>query len=104
MYKDHLPVPVATADSLVESGEIPAPTIVKLDVEGAEGEVLAGMKGLLSSDAKPRHLFVELHNTGMLHAFGTDARTVYGLLVDAGYTIVSARERATELLCHFTSP
>lgn len=34
-------------DDLVSSGEAPAPDVVKIDVEGAELEVLAGMKELL---------------------------------------------------------
>ncbi|MDY7099651.1 MAG: FkbM family methyltransferase [Actinomycetota bacterium] len=37
-----------TLDSLVDSGQLPPPDVVKIDVEGAESDVLAGMTGLLS--------------------------------------------------------
>ena len=39
------------------------PTVVKIDVEGAEGEVLAGMKDMLAEN-RPRELFMEIHNKG----------------------------------------
>lgn len=39
------------------------PTVVKIDVEGAEGEVLAGMDGLIAEN-RPRELFMEIHNKG----------------------------------------
>lgn len=39
------------------------PAVIKIDVEGAEGDVLAGMDGLLGK-ARPRELFMEIHNKG----------------------------------------
>ncbi|MEX2529118.1 MAG: FkbM family methyltransferase [Gemmatimonadota bacterium] len=39
------------------------PTLVKLDVEGAEGQVLAGMDGLLA-ERPPRDIFLEIHPKG----------------------------------------
>src|SRR5688572_10011147 len=43
-------VRVCTGQRLVESGAARAPTFVKLDVEGAEGAVLAGLIGTLRRD------------------------------------------------------
>ena len=102
-YGAQVSVPVLTADYLVETGEIPTPTIIKLDVEGAEGVVLEGMRGLLASDARPRHLFVELHNSDFLREFGTDAISICSSVVEAGYEVVSARERVSEHLFHFAA-
>ena len=39
------------------------PDVVKIDVEGAEGEVLSGMGDLLAA-GHPRELFMEIHNKG----------------------------------------
>ncbi len=39
------------------------PSVIKIDVEGAEGDVLQGMDGLLGRH-RPRELFMEIHNKG----------------------------------------
>lgn len=52
-------VNVTTGDALVESG-VPAPQVIKLDVEGAEMRVLMGMASLLESVSA---LVVELHSS-----------------------------------------
>ena len=49
-------------DELVESGHIETPTFVKIDVEGAEGQVLAGMRKMLVG-AQPI-LFLECSDAG----------------------------------------
>lgn len=52
------------------------PTIIKIDVEGAEGDVLAGMDGLFAQ-TRPRELFMEIHNKG-----GEDRMPDGGLIDD----------------------
>lgn len=54
-------VEVVAVDELVETATIPPPDLVKLDVEGAEVDVLSGMRGVLTS-AEPLVL-CELHGT-----------------------------------------
>jgi FkbM family methyltransferase len=59
--KRRIPVPVAKLDSwLAQTGQ-PAPTLVKIDVEGAEAGVLRGMQRTLAH-ARPT-LVIELHGT-----------------------------------------
>ena len=55
-------VEVVALDELVEAGELRPPTLVKIDVEGAELDVIAGMRRTLE-----RHrpaVVCELHDTG----------------------------------------
>lgn len=49
-----------TVDSLVDDGDIPVPNVVKIDVEGAEYDVLDGMHSTLEHD-ECRCVQVELH-------------------------------------------
>jgi FkbM family methyltransferase len=78
-------VHAVTLDSLVESGQIPAPDVIKVDVDGNEMKILAGMKRLLASDRGPRSLQVEI-NTGL-------RREVLPLMEGCGYRLDH---------CHFT--
>lgn len=68
-------VETTTADRAVESGAYPPPNVVKIDVEGAAPDVLAGMEETL---ARPdcRLLVVEPHD---------NEATIEGLLEDAGF-------------------
>jgi FkbM family methyltransferase len=64
-------VPVQTADELCASRDF-EPDVVKLDVEGFEGEILAGAERLL--ELRPV-LLLELHPP-VLHRFGTSATRI----------------------------
>lgn len=57
---DGVAVRIATGDGLLERHEVPAPTVLKIDTEGFELDVLRGMAGLL---LRPdvRAVFVEVH-------------------------------------------
>lgn len=52
-------------DSLIEKDNLPAPAIIKIDVEGAEYEVLKGAKNLLAT-VKPV-LIIEIHHIKAMH-------------------------------------
>jgi FkbM family methyltransferase len=54
-----LTVRIVTLDSLVQSGQIPMPDVVKLDVEGAEAQVLSGAERLLK--ARGPKIFLAVH-------------------------------------------
>ncbi len=57
---DGITVEIAAGDTLVEEGVIPMPTVLKVDTEGFELEVLRGMTSLLRSP-ETRAVFVEVH-------------------------------------------
>lgn len=58
-------VPVVTADTLLRDKRVPAPSIIKIDVEGAESLVLAGAKHLLGN-LRPV-LLIEVHHITAMH-------------------------------------
>jgi FkbM family methyltransferase len=55
---------VAAADDLIAGATIPPADVVKIDVDGNEGAVLAGMRGLLTGPHRPRSLQVEVNPQG----------------------------------------
>lgn len=66
-----------TIDSIIDGGELPAPDVLKVDVEGAERMVLEGGKNFFAS-AMPR-LVVETHGVEV-------SRQCLEFLLDLGYT------------------
>lgn len=58
--KDGVAVRIATGDSLLVGKDIPPPTVLKIDTEGFELEVLRGMTDLLGKH-DVRAVFVEVH-------------------------------------------
>ncbi len=70
-------VELARIDDLVEQRGLPTPDVMKIDVEGAEGSVLAGMGRLFESGARPR-LLVATHGVSKV-------RDVLSALLPLGY-------------------
>lgn len=70
------------------------PTIVKIDVEGAEPLVLKGMRRLLD-EAKSDHIAIEV-NEGMLARLGWSPADVTGPLLEADYAIYMVRSHGLE--------
>jgi FkbM family methyltransferase len=64
-------VPVRSGDQALREYALPAPNVVKIDVEGYEPEVIAGLTEILGSAAL-RAVFIEVH-FALLHERGLDA-------------------------------
>ncbi len=84
-------VKVEALDSFVE-GRPPPPDILKIDVEGAEHQVLTGARRCL---AHARVVCIELHFEE-LPKFGADQTMVEALMLDAGFVEIG-RKRPTRL-------
>jgi FkbM family methyltransferase len=88
-------VRVDSIDCAIAAGEIPPATVIKLDVEGAEGLALRGMKQLLAGGGV-RTVFVELH-PAFLPRFGTTLEEAVRPLEDAGYVVAHEETRYSQL-------
>jgi FkbM family methyltransferase len=66
-------VDAAAVDDLIARGTIPAPDVIKVDVEGSEVDVIAGMSDLLRTNGPT--LIVEMHDT---NAAFVEAIAAYG--------------------------
>jgi FkbM family methyltransferase len=98
-------VPARSLDSLMAEARLPRPTVIKLDIEGAEILALRGAERLLTAPDRPRALFIELHDT-YLPGFGSSADEVHSLLRAYGYTndvYRSERGDQTHLILHRTA-
>jgi FkbM family methyltransferase len=85
-------------DNAIADGRLPYPTMVKIDIEGAEVLALRGMSQLLSSQDSPRCLFIELH-PGFLPGFGSSADECMGIIESFGYVREYFHSRAEQLHC-----
>jgi len=82
------------ADVLVAAGEVPPPTVLKIDVEGAERRVLDGF-GVLLKAPSLRAVYCEVHPK-LLPLFGHSVKAVEETLTQSGFHIASNTERGTE--------
>lgn len=79
---------VVTGDTMVKSGVLPVPSVMKIDVEGAELDVLKGFRGTLT-DSGCRLVYCEVHPRGAV-ANGLDEaqrEELERLLTDSGFEL-----------------
>ena len=84
-----------TIDNAIKMGKIPTPTIIKLDIEGAEILALQGMKNLLASQNSPRFIFIEYH-PDFLPDYGSSFEQCKALVESCGYKEIYSLQRANQ--------
>lgn len=78
-------VPLVRLDSFLPSQKLEHVDLIKIDVEGAEAAVIAGLQGWWSQRRRPT-LAVEVHPT-LLPDFGASVRGLFASLRSAGYRL-----------------
>ena len=90
-FESQVKVESRTLSELVSQDEVPSPSVIKMDIEGAEILALRGMQELFTT-TPPRLIFLELHPLLVAH-FGSSSAEVLLLLEQAGYEVMMQRER-----------
>lgn len=86
---------MTTLDQLIDC-KLPAPTVLKIDVEGAELLVLRGGSRLLASTGAPRMIFLEVH-PAFLAVFGASSEIVDHEMTQYGYKVAARRVRGDQV-------
>jgi len=99
---DSITVPLQDMGSFIVQHHV-APDIIKIDVEGAEGQVLAGMNALIGTGV-PREIFLQIHPNGGGEFMPDGKTTIEDWLTNRGYTLVwnKKRVRRSSEFRHFT--
>ncbi len=90
-------VPTMRGDDLIEKRGLPAPTIIKIDVEGAEFMVLQGLAKTIEENC--RLIYVEVHPNKMLS--GSEDQVV-SFLEKRGFEVEYFTQRGDELFLRAT--
>lgn len=88
-----IPIRLRRGDALIADGKIPAPTVLKIDVEGAEVSVLKGLSTALRNDC--RLCYVEVH-PDRLDQYGNTIAELNALFASNGFEVESIEERNEE--------
>jgi FkbM family methyltransferase len=100
--KASIEVPTTTGDQLIADGEIPAPNVIKIDVEGAEPLVLRGLENALTGQSC-RTVYCEVHLPGVeerpsVKDFDSSPEEIQKQLEYFGFTVRQVRDRDNEIL------
>ena len=85
-------------DAEITTNSLTLPTVIKIDIEGAEILALRGARKLLTGlfGPKPRVVFLEVHPK-FLPSFNAVVDDVHELMQDFGYSLTSSRVRDDQL-------
>jgi FkbM family methyltransferase len=85
-------VPITTLDSYCNAKGLQRIDVIKIDVEGAEADVVCGASQILSDPSRqPRIVMIELFEPNM-RVFGTSPKQVFDALLGWGYTAYSLKD------------
>lgn len=87
-------------DQAISTRELPFPTAIKIDIEGAEVLALKGMIGLLQSEKAPDYIFIEIHPL-FLSKIGSSSDECKKILESAGYQEKSCETRNNQIHCAY---
>ncbi|WP_238709242.1 FkbM family methyltransferase [Natronorubrum halophilum] len=87
-------VETARGDSIIKQRGLPKPTVVKIDVEGAEMSVLRGLRKTISKHV--RLIYVEVHSEKLSY-YGDTSSEVRMFLEEAGFSIAEIPQRRSEV-------
>lgn len=96
--RGQLQIITQTLDNGISAGKWPLPTILKIDIEGAELLFLKGAHKLLAGSygPKPRLVFLEVHPK-FLGFFGQNLEDIQSFLAGVGYSILSEQRRDDQI-------
>lgn len=98
---DGVGIETRAGDDLVEAGEIPAPTVVKIDVEGAESLVIEGLSETLARE-DCRLVYCEVHRESEHRRspadYGSSPTGVERSLAELGFAVERLEDRGGEYL------
>lgn len=97
---DTVRVESVVGDDYMEQESLPSPDVIKIDVEGAEYQVLDGLRKLLDSP-ECRLVYCEIHPDN-ISDFGEDPEEVHQLLEDANYDIEEVARRKSQYMIRAT--
>lgn len=100
-HSSEITVQVTTADT--HRTKTKNPTALKIDIEGAELDMLRGAKELLHGTDRPRLIFIEIHHT-FLAQRDQSAEAVRSELHDAGYRELTTSDRGDQFLSIWIEP
>jgi FkbM family methyltransferase len=97
---DSIEVKTITGDELVDGGLVPSPTVVKIDVEGAEPLVINGLENSLNNNSC-RLLYCEIHlpaeHRPSAEDYAESRESILRKISEFGFDIVYTKQRWNEV-------